>query len=169
MNHRVGIATDRACEVSIVVECQSKVSNVMHTVLRFHHSTECNRLNHLCFGLVVTVVHEFVEAASHGTFRAIGLHFIAELDDKLPQSLHLLRVRIVMYAIRERLLLLSFLYFPDAFCHSSVGQKHELLNQFVGIARAFEVTSRRFSLCINVEMQCFAVEFHSSTLETAGT
>ena len=85
--HSVGIAADRTCEVGVVIESQSVVSDVMDAVFRFHHSSERHGLYHLLFLLAFTFVEQRVEALGYGTLRAVGLHLISEFHHKLPESL----------------------------------------------------------------------------------
>ena len=51
VNHEVGIAADRRCEVRVVLERQSVVADVDGAVLRLHHGTERHVLDELLYAL----------------------------------------------------------------------------------------------------------------------
>ena len=166
MNHRVGVSSNRTCEMRVIVECQTKVANIVHTVFRFHHGSERNRLNHLRFGFAFGLIHQLIQAASHRSFCAFGFHFVTKFHNKLAQGFHLLRVRIIVHTIGKRLCFPPFLALSDALGHGFVGQQHKLFNQLVGIVRPFKIATCGLSLFVYIEMQFFAVKLHCAMLKT---
>ena len=52
--------------------------------------------------------------------------------------------------------------------HGTVGQKHELLYQLVGILRALEIYAQWLALLVYLELHLLAVEVHGSGLESPG-
>ena len=133
MNHRVWISTNRRSKVGVIIKSKSEVTDVMRSILRFHHRTECNRLNHLLFTFALYLIHQLVQCPSSSSLRACRLEFITELGCKFTQVLELLWVRIVMNTIRKGLCFLAFLHDSDAFCYCLISQEHKLFNQLVGI------------------------------------
>ena len=119
--------------MGIIIESKSEVTDVMRSIFRLHHRTECNRLNHLLFTFTLYLVHQLIQRTSSGTLGAGRLEFITELGCKFTQVLELLWVRIVMNTIRKGLCFLAFLHDSDAFCYCLISQKHKLFNQLVGI------------------------------------
>ena len=119
--HRVRITADRRCEVSVVVEAQAEVTDVMCGVLCFHHCAQCHTLHKFALALALHVVHKFVDTLYHSLTCTIGLDLQAERDDKLAQCLHLLRVRIVVYTVWECLSLLAAWHFAYTLGNSLVG------------------------------------------------
>ena len=133
MNHRVGISTNRRGKVGVIIKSKSEVTDVMRSILRFHHRTECNCLYHLLLTSTLYLVHQLIQRTSSGPLGACRLEFITKLGCKLTQVLELLWVRIVMNTIRKGLCFLAFLHDSDAFCYSLISQEHKLFNQLVGI------------------------------------
>ena len=173
VDHCVGIATDRRREVGIVFECQSEVSDVVSGVFRFHHGFQRHHLNKFCFVGTFTLADEGIHGPCCGILIACRLHAIAELHDELAQVFKFHRVWFIVDTVRQRLnrQLLSFrhLGFSYVFSHGTVGKEHELLYEFVGIFRTFEIGSCRFSCFVDVEMQFFGIEIDGSVLKPLGT
>ena len=147
-------------------EANVKTYRIVHTIFRFHHGSERNRLNHLRFRFAFSLIHQLIQAASHRSFCAFGFHFVTKFHNKLTQGLHLLRVRIIVNTIGKRLCFPSFLGLSDALGHSFVGQQHKLFNQLVGIVRPFKIATCGLSRFVNIEMQFFAVKLHCAMLKT---
>ena len=165
VNHRVGIAADRRCEVSVVVERQSEVTDIVYRILRLHHGAQRHGLYEVLLALTLARRHERVERLGECALRAVGLHLVAELHHELAQRLELCRVGVIVHTIRQRLRLLALCHLAYRFSHGAVGEEHELLDEFVGILRALEVATHRLALLVYVEVQLFAVELHGAVLE----
>ena len=122
VNHHVGITTNRRSEVGIIIESKSKMPDVMRSILRLHHRTECNRLYHFLLTLTLYLVHQLVQRTSSGTLGAGRLKFITEFGCELTQVLELLWVRIIVNTIRKSFCFLTFLRYSDTFSYCSVSQ-----------------------------------------------
>ena len=87
VHHGVGIATDGRREVSVVVERQTEVSDVVDGVLSLHHGTQSHGLYEILLALALTSRHKRVERLRQCALSAVGLHLISELHHKLAQRL----------------------------------------------------------------------------------
>ena len=141
----------------------------MNGALCLHHGTECNHLDEIILWFSFAIRHQLVETSCCSALRTLCFHLISKLHNEFTQGFQLLWVRIVVNTIRKRLWLLSFLYLSDTFCHRTVGEKHEFLDEFIGILRALVVAAYWFPLFVNVEMQLFAVKLNSTIFESCGT
>ena len=99
--HHIRITADGRGEVGVVVEGQSIMSDIMHTVLRLHHGTEGDGLDGVLLTGTLGIGHQRIERLGDGTLRTTGLHLIAELRDELAQVLKFLRIRLVVDAVRQ--------------------------------------------------------------------
>ena len=165
VHHSVGIAAYGRCEVSVVVECQSEVSDVVDGVLSLHHGTQSHGLYEVLLALALTSRHKRVERLSQCALRSVGLHLVSELHYKLAQRFQLRRVGIVVYTIGQSLGLFTLCHLADRFSHRSVGEQHKLLDELVGILRVLEVAAYRLALFVYIEVKFLAVELHGSVLE----
>ena len=166
VHHRVGITADGRSKVSVIIKSQTKMADVMDGVFRLHHSPQGYMLYHLLLGLSLGFIHQLVQAASRSALGASTLQTIAELHDKLPQGLQLLRVRIVVDTIRQSLGAFSPCHLAHALRHVAVGQEHELLYQLIGILGTFHIATNRFALFVYIKMQLLGVKLHGTILES---
>ena len=165
VHHGVGIAAYGRREVGVVVEGQSEVADVVGGVLRLHHRSQGDGLHEFCLAVSVHLLHELVERARRRPLGARALHLVSQFRRQLAQVFELLRIRIVMDTIGQRLPLLALAWTGHALCHSTVGQEHKLLDQFVGVLRPLEVAAGGFSLLIDVEMEFLRVEVDAAMAE----
>jgi len=104
-----------------------------------------------------------------GALRAAGLHLIAELGHELAQVLELLGIGLVVDTIGQRLGLAALLHTAYGLSHRLIGQQHEFLDEFVGIAGGLEVGLDRLARLVDVKVELLAVELHGAVLEAGGT
>ena len=76
-----------------------------------------------------------------------------------------------MYSIYKSFRFLSLFAFhiSDKLCDSPVSKKHELLNEFVGIFRLFEIYSCRMTVLIYVKSHLCAVKINRAVLKAPFT
>ena len=160
VHHSVGIAAYRRCKVSVVVECQTEVTYVVHGILSLHHRSESHHLDEFLLAFAVTFVHKVIERASRLALCTGGLHAIAKLHDEVLQVLQFERIRIVMHTIRQSLRLLTLLHLAHAFRHGAVGEQHEFLHEVVGLNGLFEIAAYRFALLIKFEFHLLALKLY---------
>ena len=108
--------------MGIIIKSKSEVTDVMRSIFRLHHRTECNRLYHLLLASTLYIVHQLIQRTSSGTLSAGRLEFITKLGCELTQVLELLWVRIVMNTIRKGLCFLALLCYADAFSYCLISQ-----------------------------------------------
>ena len=169
MHHHVGITTDGRGEMGVVVEGESIVSDIMHTVLGLHHRPQSHCLDGILLTCALSSTHQGIERLSDGSLRATRLHLIAEFRHELAQVLEFLRIGLVVDTIRQRLCLLPLLHTSDGLCHRLISQQHELLDEFVGIFRHLEVSLDGFARLIDIEVEFLAIKLHGAILETGST
>ena len=89
--------------MGVVVEGQSVVSDVMHTVFGLHHGAQGNGLDGVLFTSTLGISHQGIERLGDGTLGATGLHLIAKLRHKLAQVFEFLGIGLVVDTIRKGL------------------------------------------------------------------
>ena len=72
---------------------------------------------------------------------------------------------LVVNTIGQRLGFGAFLHASYRLSYRPVGQQHELLDELIGVFRAFEVAFDGLAFLVDVEVQLLALEFHGSVLE----
>ena len=150
-----------------MVERQSEVSDVVYGVLRLHHGAQCHGLYEVLLALALARRHERVERLGESTLRAVGSS-VAELHHELAQRLELCRVGVVVHTIKAASSASCPLPpLPTGFSHGAVGD--ELLNELVGILRAFEV-AKRTALPFSSTSKCSSSRsnFTGAILEACG-
>ena len=153
--------------MGVVFEGEAIVSDIVGGILGLHHGAQGNGLNEILFLLALTTVHQRVERTRDSALGARGFHLIAELHDKLAQSLQLCGVWLVVDTVRQCLGFSAFLHLTNALCHVFVGQQHKFLNELGGIVRLLEVGPCGLALFVDIEVQLLAVELDATSLETA--
>ena len=177
--HGVGVTAYRRCEVSVVVESQTIVPNVVSRIFGFHHGTQGKHLHKFLLALSLHVVHKLVEILAYSTTCAARLHLIAERHKSCAQRLQFLRVGLVVNTINEGLgsfaclarlsSFACFTHLTNEFSHCAIGKQHELLNELVGILRLLVVAASGVALLVNIEVKLLTVELHGTILEACGT
>ena len=169
VHHGVGITPYGAGKVGVIVESQSVVAYVVHTVARLHHGPQGHGLYQVLLLGAGTLLHERVEALGEGSFGARRLELVAELDHKLAQGLQFGGVGHVVHTVRQRLGLDALLHTSHTLGHGAVGQEHELLDELVGVFRHLEVAACGLACLVHVEVEFLALKLHGAVLEALGT
>ncbi len=169
MYHSVGVTADRTGEMSIILERQAVMPDVVNAVFRLHHGTQGDTLNHLLLVLAAAAVHKFVKTSRYLTLSAVGFETVAEFHDELTERLQLGRVRLVVNTVRQCLGLLPFFHLADALGDTPVGKEHELLNQLIGILGLLIIAPCGFSFLVDVKLQLLTVKLHGTATKPCGT
>ena len=188
MHHAVGITTNGRSEVGIEVESQAIVSDVLGGIDGLGLRADGKRGEHVLLRAVVDFLHQLVDAlADLLVLRMIddirllatedALHIVAKASSKGCQAFELLLRRLVVDTIDERLGLLLHLaidalrthVLADGLGYRAVGQKHEFLDELVGILRHLEIHIGGLALLVEHELHLLAFESDGSLGKTTGT
>ena len=72
-----------------------------------------------------------------------------------------------MHTIHKRFRLLPLRHLPYALGHREVGQRHKLLDEFVGVFRFFEIHAYRVSVLVDFKTHLGAVELGACVVISA--
>ena len=101
VHHHVGIAPDGRGEVRVVGECQPVVADVVGRIVGFGHRADGHRRHGVLFGRALDLFQQFVHLFRHGAaFR--GAEYPSETQDELTETVELLLVGGVVYAVHHR-------------------------------------------------------------------
>ena len=171
MDHQVRIAADRGGEMRIELEGQSVVADVVGTVAGLGHGPEGEDLDGAQFRLVLRIHHQAVQGVGDVLAGADGPHLVAEVAGELPQTGDLLQVGLVMDPVHEGLGILDGLAAHLAVRGDELGdvfvrQKHEFLDEPVGLLGIFLVHGHRLAVFVDLHLHFGTLEVHGAGSET---
>ena len=167
MDHHVGIAADRRSEVGVIWHREAVVADIVGGIDSLGHRTDGEDREHVLLPFSLHVAEQTVDALVDLAARAVGGELIAEALGDKGEVAEFLGVGIGVDAIDESLRLLPFRHLSDALGHREVGEKHELLDEFVGIFRLLEIDAHGLAVLVDLEAHLCAVELEGALLVTA--
>ena len=106
-----------------------------------------------------------VQAFRYFGLRAFGAELVSEACHETAQAFELFGVRDIVDAVGQDLGVLSLRDDGHAFRHGTVGDEHEFLHQFVGVACHLDVGADGVPLFVNLEAHLRTVESDGPGLE----
>ena len=119
--------------MGIVVKRQTIVADVGSAVNGLSHRANREDGQHFLLGLALGLLQHLVNGLVDVTSRALGAHLVAKVGGNIGKIIQLVQIRLVMNAINKGLGGLVLSHLADVLSHLAVGQKHELLDKFVGV------------------------------------
>ena len=165
--HCVRIAADRGSEMRVELERKAVMADVVGGVDRLGHRAQCDHLESVALRRTLGLGQKRVQGLGDLASVAARPELEPEIAYELAEARDLLRVRLAMYTVDKGLgLLVGLAVHPagsgDELGHGTVRQKHELLDQPVGLLGDLLVNPDRLSGRVHLD-------FHLRTLETDGS
>ena len=117
--------------MSIIIECQSVVTDVMCRITGFLHSTDRHGLNQILFLLSMYIIQQMVDGFWNICFCSACTYLVAEAGDELWQILQFLWIRQIVDTVGQYFRLFVFGYMSYLLCYGFVGKKHKFFYQFI--------------------------------------
>ena len=161
MHHHVGIASDRRCEMGVVLECQSVVSDVLSVISRLCHCPEREQFYGIELRSVLRLSKEAVQFAGYLLAVVCRSECVAEIADEGAEVVKFQLVRFIVHAVNKGLgiFLSAFVAAGSTlaarchkFRHAAVGQEHKLFNEPVGFFRNLLIDTHRAALFIHLDL-----------------
>src|SRR5574344_1317667 len=92
MYHQVRVTADRRGEGGVIVECQSVVTNIVSTILRFHHGTQRDILYKFLNFITTNVCKQVIDALCYVSLCALGFYIEFESFYKLSKVFQFSRI-----------------------------------------------------------------------------
>lgn len=149
----------------VILESESVVADILGRIDCLGHRTDSQ-------GGQIVFLAATLYLGEHLVYRAVYLarcsgrfHLVSEIAGYGCEICKTLCVRLVMHAIYECLRFLALiLVLADESCHGTVGQKHELLDELVGVLGDLEIHACRFSLGCDVKFDLGTVKINRAIL-----
>ena len=167
VHHHVGVAAYGRSEMGVEVESEPVVADVLGGVDCLCHRADGEHRQVVFLAFPFHFLQHLIDGAVDFGRCAVGLDLVAESACNRGKVGELGRVGLVVHAVDECLAFAAFLGFAYGGGNCFVGQEHELLDEFVGIFRHFEIYADRVTCLVDVETHFFTVEVDRSVLKPA--